>query len=102
MLVHPHAVFTRFQTFFYTRGKSFFPDLLVDFAASHGGVPQVGRAAVGEANAAAGRNPAGWKIGAAQPAGEVVNATAVELRRQRGETFCAGVNANFRSSHAAL
>lgn len=71
----------------------FFPDLLVDFASSHGRVPQVGRAAVGEANAAAGRNPAGWKIGAAEPAGEVVNATAVQLRRQRGETFCAGVSA---------
>lgn len=80
----------------------FFSDLLVDFASSHGRVPQLGRAAVGEANAAAGRNPAGWKIGATEPAGEVVNATAVQLRRQRGETFCAGVNANFRSSHAAL
>lgn len=74
----------------------------MDFASSHGGVPQVGRAAVGEAHAAAGRDPAGRKIGAAEPAGEVVDATAVQLRRQRAETFCAGVNANLRSSHAAL
>lgn len=54
-------------------------DLSVDLAWSHRDVLQVGNAAVGEADAAAGRNPTGWKVHTAEPASVVIHSTAVQL-----------------------
>lgn len=47
------------------------------------GVLQVGGAAVGEADAAAGRNPPRREIQRSQPAGVVVDATAEQLCEDR-------------------
>lgn len=61
------------------------PHLSVDFASGHSGIPQISRAAVGGAGAAAGGNPARWEISNTQPAGIVLNPAAVQLQRQEGE-----------------
>ena len=57
-------------------------NLFVDFASSHSRVLQVGSAAVGETNTAAGRNPSDGEIDAVEPAGVVVDAAAVQLQRK--------------------
>lgn len=51
-------------------------DLFVDFTSCQSWVLQVSEAAVGEANAAASRNPTGWKMHTVEPAGVVLNPTA--------------------------
>lgn len=61
------------------------PHLSVDFASSHSGIPQIGRAAVGGAGTAAGGNPARWEISNTDPAGVVLNPAAVQLQSQEGE-----------------
>lgn len=50
----------------------------------HGRVLQVHDAAVGEADAAARRDPADGEIRAAEPAGVVMNPAAVQLHTHRG------------------
>ena len=52
-------------------------DLFVDFACRRSCVLQVGGAAVGESDAAAGGNPTDGKIHTAEPAGVVIHSTAV-------------------------
>lgn len=54
--------------------------LFVDFACCPSRVLQVGLATVGETDAAARRNAGGCDGAAAQPAGEVINSTAVKLQ----------------------
>lgn len=52
-------------------------DLFVDFVCSQSGVLQVCYAAVRESNAATGRNPTDRKIHTAEPAGVIINSTAL-------------------------
>lgn len=58
-------------------------DLLIDFSSSQSRVLQVGSAAVGVTDAAAGRNPPNREVHTAEPAGVVIHSTAVELHRER-------------------
>lgn len=51
--------------------------LSIDFLCSHSCVPQLGSAAVRGTDAAARREAAERKVGAAEPAGVVMNSTAV-------------------------